>query len=97
MKITKDDLRYVARLARIELTGEEAASFTPQLGKVLVYMDKLNKINTADVEPTSHILSLRNIYRPDKMTPGLKPNEVLMCAPDKHKDFFRVPKIIEGA
>ncbi len=97
MKITKDDLRYVARLARIELTDREVASFTPQLGKVLEYMDKLNKLNTANVEPTSHVLPLRNIYRLDKMTPSLKQNEVLRCAPDKHKDFFKVPRVIEGA
>ncbi len=94
MKITKKDVEHVARLARIKLTEEEKKKFTKQLDQILKYMDKLNELDTSKVEPTSHVLPLKNVMRKDKVKPSLPRDEVLENVPDKARGHFKVPKII---
>jgi aspartyl-tRNA(Asn)/glutamyl-tRNA(Gln) amidotransferase subunit C len=85
----------VALLARLKLTDEEKALFSDQLGKVIGYIDKLNELDTSDVEPTSHVLPLKNVFRDDNVAPSLPRENILKNAPESEDGFFRVPKIIE--
>ena len=95
MKITGKEVRYVADLARLELTPEEVESFTGQLNGILEYMDQLNELDTAGVEPTTHVLPLNNVFRDDDVGHSLGVVDVLANAPEKDRDHFVVPKIIE--
>jgi aspartyl-tRNA(Asn)/glutamyl-tRNA(Gln) amidotransferase subunit C len=95
MKITKAEVEHVARLARLELTEEEKARMLAQLDSILRYMEKLNELDTRDVEPTSHVLPIVNVMREDELRPSLSQEEALANAPDRYDVFFRVPKIIE--
>ena len=95
MKKTELDVNYVAHLARIGLTEKEAEKFSRQLGDVLVYIDKLNRLDTGKTEPTSHVLALKNVFREDKIRPGLPPEKAVENAPDREKNYFRVPRVIE--
>ncbi len=96
MSLTKKDVEYVARLARLELTEDEKETTTRQLGAILEYAQKLNALDTQAVEPTAHVLPLANVLRPDERLPSMDREDVLANAPDKAKGCFRVPKILEG-
>ena len=95
MKITAKEVRYVADLARLELSTEEVELFTGDMNRILDYMDQLNELDTAGVEPTSHVLSLKNVFREDVVVDSLPVDEVLANAPRREKGHFVVPKIIE--
>ena len=93
--ITKKDVEYVARLSRLKLKEEEKEKFTYQLNTILEYMEKLNELDTSKIEPTSHVVPLRNVRRKDERRPSYPVVEVLKNAPEKEKDYFKVPPIIE--
>jgi len=93
--IKKDMINYVADLARISLAGDEEKLFASQLNDILAYIEKLNKLDTAGVEPMSHAVILVNMFRDDKVKDSLPKDEALRNAPEKEKDFFKVPKVIE--
>jgi aspartyl-tRNA(Asn)/glutamyl-tRNA(Gln) amidotransferase subunit C len=89
------DVDHVARLARLTLTGEDKARIGEQLAKILTYIDTLNRLDTEDVEPTTHAVPVVNVMRDDEVGPCLSPDEALANAPDRVNGFFRVPRIIE--
>ena len=95
MKITAKEVRHVADLARLELSPEEVELFTGDMNRILDYMDQLNELYTDGVEPTSHVLSLKNVFREDVVIESLPVDEVLANAPRREKGHFVVPKIIE--
>ena len=95
MKITKEEIEHIALLARLSLSEEEKDLFGTQLSSILDYMEKLNELDTTNVEPTSHVLPLRNVMRDDVPCPSIPREDALMNAPDHTDKFFRVPKIIE--
>lgn len=95
MKISKDDVTKVAELARLEVTEEETGIFTEQLGNILEYIEKLNELDTDNVEPTSHVLDISTPLREDKVVKWLSIEEVLQNAPESEDDFFVVPQVIE--
>ncbi len=95
MKITVDMVEHVAELARLEFSGDEKELFARQLDAILTYVEKLNELDTTGVEPTSHVLPIKNVFKPDSVKPSLTPDEALLNAPERSGDFYRVPKIIE--
>lgn len=95
MSIKKDTIQYVADLARISLTPKQQELFATQLNDILSYVDKLNKLNTDNIEPMSHAVSMGNVLREDKVKNSLNSSEVLSNAPDKKDTSFKVPKVIE--
>jgi len=95
LKITKEEVAYVAHLARLEFSETEKETFTGQLNDILLYMDKLNEVDTAGVEPLSHAISLNNAFREDEARESLSQERSLANAPDPRGEFFRVPKVIE--
>jgi aspartyl-tRNA(Asn)/glutamyl-tRNA(Gln) amidotransferase subunit C len=96
-RITSDDVAYVARLARLELTGEELERFTVQLGAVLDHAADVEALDVVDVEPTSHPLALVNVLREDIPRASLERDEVLAAAPSVENDRFRVPPVLGEA
>lgn len=95
MKITINEVEYVAKLARLKLSDEEKTLFTQQLDSILLYIDKLNELDTANIPPTSHVLPLENVMRADEVKPSYPPDEVLAIAPEREDTFFAVPRVIE--
>ncbi|MFQ6079230.1 MAG: Asp-tRNA(Asn)/Glu-tRNA(Gln) amidotransferase subunit GatC [Thermodesulfobacteriota bacterium] len=95
MKISARDVEYVAKLARLDLSDEEKDEFAVQLNDILTYMDKLNELDTKQVEPTSHVIPIMNVFRSDEVLESLPRESSLGSAPEAEKDFYKVPKIIE--
>ena len=91
----KMDIEKVARLARLELSEEEKMTFGSQLEQILTYMEQLNTLDTAGVEPTSHAIPIYNVFREDEVNPSFPQEEVLAIAPDDGEGHFKVPRIIE--
>ncbi len=95
MKITKQEVEHVARLARLEFPEQEKERLTDQLSKILTFMETLNGLDTSGVAPTSHVLDIRNVMRDDEPVACLSQEAALANAPDKAAGHYRVPKIIE--
>lgn len=95
MKISFDQVRYVAGLARLDLAAGEEEGLTGQLNAILEYMSQLAAVDTSGVEPTSHVLPLTNVLREDVVRPGLANAEALANAPAAEQGHFAVPKILE--
>ena len=95
MKITVEEVERVAVLARLRLTAEEKSQLTQQLDDILEYMGKLNRLDTAHVEPFSQALDAMSALRDDAVTNHPDPEALLANAPDRDGTFFKVPKIIE--
>ena len=91
----KMDIEKVARLARLELSEEEKVTFGDQLEQILTYMEQLNRLDTAGVEPTSHAIPIHNAFREDETRPSFPQEEVLSISPDQEDGHFKVPRIIE--
>ena len=93
--VTPDVIKQVAHLARIRLEGRALEQLAAQLDEILEYMRTLQMIPTEDVEPTSHVLPLANVLRPDAPCPSLPAEVVAALAPARHQHFISVPKVIE--
>jgi len=93
--ISEKDVQYVAGLARIHLKSEEAKRLTKDLEKILEYIAKLNTLDVKDVQPTSHVLPLKNVHREDAVRPSLTQAESLKISVEQREGFFKVPKVIE--
>ena len=93
-EIDAEMVRHIGKLSRIELTDAEVATFTRQLGDVLHYFDKLQELDTENVEPMAHAVELNNILADDTPREGLRPDEALANAPQRDGDFFKVPKVL---
>ncbi|PKL52569.1 MAG: Asp-tRNA(Asn)/Glu-tRNA(Gln) amidotransferase GatCAB subunit C [Nitrospira bacterium HGW-Nitrospira-1] len=91
----KISIEHLARLARLSVTEEEKTLFANQIDGILNYVDKLNELDTVNVEPTSHVILLSNVVREDLQGDSLDREDALMNAPDRTDKFYRVPKIIE--
>lgn len=95
MKITKTEVEHVAHLARLEFDEAEKEKFTSQLNDILLYMEKLNQVETTGVAPMTHAIAQTNAFREDIVRESLTHEHSLANAPDPRGEFFRVPKVIE--
>ena len=94
MAVTITDVEHVAVLARLSFTDEQKEKLTHELNDILEYMQQLNKLDTSNIEPLSHVIELNNVLREDTLKPTLAQEEALLNAPAKTEKFFRVPKVI---
>lgn len=92
--IKREDVEYLSKLIRVELTEEEKIKFEKELEKILEYVSQLNQLNTENVEPLYHVLPLKNVFREDIPEDSSLKEEILKNAPEREKDFFKVPRII---
>ncbi len=88
-------VRHVATLARLKLTESEVAQFAEQLSDILKYVEQLNELDTRDVEPTAHPLPVSNVFREDTVQTPWPAEVALANAPERHGEFFKVPKVLE--
>lgn len=95
-KIDQAQVRKVAKLSRLELTEAELKEFTGQLSEILDYVEKMNQLNTDDVEPMAHCLPISNVFRQDEIRASLGTEKTLANAPQRDGEFFKVPKILDA-
>ncbi|MFT9848847.1 Asp-tRNA(Asn)/Glu-tRNA(Gln) amidotransferase subunit GatC [Aneurinibacillus sp. REN35] len=93
--ISRNEVEYVAKLARLNLTEEEAVKYTEQLNSILEFAGKLNELDTGEVPPTSHVLDVSNVMRDDEVRPSVERAEALRNAPDEEDGQFKVPAVME--
>lgn len=94
MKISADEVSHVAKLARLNLSAEEVDTMAGQLDKILSYVAKLDELDTQGIEPTTHVLSLHNAFREDKVSESLQQETALANAPQQNGEAFIVPRVI---
>ena len=94
-KISREEVAYVAHLARLSFSEEETGKFTSQLNDILLYMDKLNAVDTTGVEPMTHAIAQKNAFRDDRVDVSLPIEASLANAPESRGSCFQVPKVIE--
>ena len=95
MKISEDDVCYVAKLARLTLDDNRIHEMSETLSGILTYIDKLNEVDTRTIPPTSSVVNGDPLFREDHVEESLLQDEALQNAPDRVGAFYRVPKIIE--
>ena len=93
--VTKEDVQYIAALSRIHLENNELELLTKDLGGILDYIKKLEKLDVAKVAPTSHVFPLKNVYREDIVCPSFSQEESLKISIAQENGAFKVPRIIE--
>jgi len=95
VKIKRDEVRHIAGLSRLHLSEEETDILGSQLNSILGYIEQLNRLDTTNIKPTSHVIPLNNVMREDTPDISLPRTEALKNAPDSTEKFYRVLKIIE--
>ena len=94
-KLTEEQVRHVAKLARLKCSEEEIKEFTAQLGSILEYIAQLEEVDTESVEPLAHCLPVHNVFREDEVGLSLSNDEALNNAPQRDGEFFAVPKVLD--
>ena len=95
MKLTRQDIESVAYLSRLELSDDEKDRFTGHINRLLDNFEKLQELDTTDVEPTSHVIPVSNVFRKDESRPSLPPEEVVSNGPQVADNCFVVPRVVE--
>ncbi|MCL2156343.1 MAG: Asp-tRNA(Asn)/Glu-tRNA(Gln) amidotransferase subunit GatC [Leptospirales bacterium] len=95
MKISEDEMIKIAKLAMLEISPDEKDDFLNQANRIVEYIDKINELDTSNVEPTVHIFELKNVFREDKVRQSIDSNELKKIVPDYKDGYIVVPKIIE--
>lgn len=95
MSVSKQDVLYVANLAKLQLSENEVGMYQKDLNKILDYMEQLNSIDTSNIAPLNHVMGETAVLRKDIAKPALSHEAALSNAPDADSDYFRVPKVIE--
>ena len=95
MKLSREEVLHIARLARVDLTEEEIARFSEQLSKLLENFEALQQVDTTDVLPTAQAVALRSVMRDDEVAPSFPAEDILANAPHREADFFRVRAVLE--
>ncbi|MGD9487047.1 MAG: Asp-tRNA(Asn)/Glu-tRNA(Gln) amidotransferase subunit GatC [Calditrichaceae bacterium] len=94
MSVSSQEVEKIAHLARLTLTEDEKQKFTGQINQILDYVEKLDELDTENVEPLSHSQDITNVFREDVLGKSLSQDKALENAPAKTDKFFRVPKVV---
>lgn len=95
MKLSREEVLHIARLARLGLTEEDVDKFGEQLSNILENFEILKQVDTTDVPPTAQSIALQNVMRDDEVTPSLAPEDILANAPRREGDCFRIRAVLE--
>jgi len=95
MKLNREEVLHIARLARVDLTEAEITRYSEQLSDLLEHFEVLQQVDTTDVPPTAQSIELRSVMREDRIEPSLPPEDVLANAPRREGDLFRVKAVLE--
>lgn len=94
-RITKERVKHIAHLSRLELSEDEVEKFAKQLDEIIDYAEQLNELDTERIVPTAHVLEVKNVIREDKARPSIAREDTFKNAPDHEDGQFKVPRIIE--
>lgn len=97
MHIDDKTIDHIARLSRLEFSGDERKAITGDLERILDLVNKLNELDTTGVEPLIHMTDANNVLRDDVVREEISHEEAMRNAPKKDSDYFRVPKVVKGA
>ena len=95
MSLTAEQVEWVAKLARLELSEAERVEMTAQLARIVAYVDQLQSLKTDGIEPLAHALDLADVFREDAPRPSLSVDEALGNAPKRRGDFYAVPPVLD--
>ena len=95
MRLSHEEVRHIAELAKLGITDEEVEQFSEQLSAILEYAEMINRLDTDAIPPTAQVIELRNIMRDDESRPSLPAEEILANAPRREDDRFQVHAILE--
>jgi aspartyl-tRNA(Asn)/glutamyl-tRNA(Gln) amidotransferase subunit C len=95
MALSREEVRRVAELARLEFSDEEEARMADEMSRILDYVDKLEELDTSGVPPMSHVLDVTNVYREDEVERRIDQEQALEPAPESENGYFVVPKVID--
>jgi len=95
VKLSKEEVEHVALLARLELSDQEKERLTTHLNTIMGHFEKLQELDTSQVEPTSHSIPVQNVFREDVAGPSMTVEQVLANAPEAKDDQFVVPQVVE--
>jgi len=95
MKLTREEVLHIARLARLGLTEEEVHRLSDQLSNILENFEILQQVDTSDIPPTAQSITLQNVVSNDEITTSFPSDDILANAPQKEADFFRVRAVLE--
>lgn len=96
MSIDVRTIEYTAELSSLYISDEEKTQYAAQLSQIISYVEKINKLDTSNVEPTDHIAELKNVFRADTVVPSIDPEAIKAIAPEFDRGHIVVPKIIDG-
>ena len=96
MKITADEVKYIAQLSRLEIDESKMDGFVKKFNDILIYAGKLDELDTENVQPTTQVLNYGNVMREDIVKPSLTQEEVLANAPERANGGYLVPRVMEG-
>lgn len=95
MALSREDVRHVATLARLDFSEEEEEQMAEEMSRILDYVEKLDELDTAGVSPMSHVLDVTNVFRDDEVKSRIDQEQALEPAPETDGDYFQVPPVIE--
>ncbi len=95
MKITKEEIKNIALLSRLEIKEEAMEATEKALSDILTYVEELNQLDIADVKPMAHAVPLQNVFRHDEIKPSLERQLALQNAPEEENGYFKVPRVIQ--
>lgn len=96
MKLSIEEVEHIAELARLRLTDAEKEKYSEQLSNILGYVEKMQSVDTSNIEPTSQVTGLTNIMREDEISESGISDELVACAPEKGDGYVKIPKIFEN-
>jgi aspartyl-tRNA(Asn)/glutamyl-tRNA(Gln) amidotransferase subunit C len=94
MSVSRKEVEHIAALAKLSFTDLEKETLTHHLNEILQHMEKLNELDTSNVEPLSQVIKNENVFRNDEVTPSIPTEEALKNAPERTDEHFKVPKVI---
>ncbi len=95
MKITKEEIKNIALLSRLEIKEEAMEATEKALSDILTYVEELNQLDIAEVKPMAHAVPLQNVFRHDEIKPSLERQLALQNAPEEENGYFKVPRVIQ--
>jgi aspartyl-tRNA(Asn)/glutamyl-tRNA(Gln) amidotransferase subunit C len=95
MALSREDVRHVAQLARLDFSDEEEARMAEEMSRILEYVEKLDELDTSGVPPMSHVLDVTNVYREDDIESRIDREQALEAAPDAEQGYFLVPRVVD--
>jgi aspartyl-tRNA(Asn)/glutamyl-tRNA(Gln) amidotransferase subunit C len=95
MGVSREEVKKIAYLARLKFTPEEEEKLTKEMNEILNYMDKLNELDTSQVEPLHHVIEMGTVFREDVIRPSLSQEDALKNAPKRFDTYFIVPKVLD--